>query len=120
MRSAGASGKSVTTVLCIRSVVGSAWFEMGTVTSERDEKERFTLTVDDRGRVTLPERVRERLGIEPNDEIPASLAGSVFEIDPEPSAKLQTATAGRDGDEWEGSTTMDAGVALFGPMDDRE
>lgn len=91
---------------------------MGDTTSGPDrgdaDRTELTLTVDDRGRVTLPKRIRERLGIEPNDEIPATLTGSVLEVDPKPSSRLRTATAGRD--EWEGSTPTDAGEALFGPM----
>lgn len=82
---------------------------------DRSEGEEITLTVDDRGRVTLPKEVRERLGIDPNDRITATLVGSVLEVDPKPSSKLETATAGRD--DWEGSTPTDAGEALFGPVD---
>jgi len=76
----------------------------------------LTLRVDDRGRVTLPKEVRDRLGIESNDEIPATLTGSVLEVNPKPSTKLKTATAGRD--EWVDTTPTDAGDALFGPMDE--
>ena len=89
---------------------------MGKISFEADNGEEFTLRVDDRGRVTLPKKVREQLGIEPNDEIPATLVGSVFEINPKPSSKLETATAGRD--EWKSTTPTDAGEALFGPMDE--
>ncbi|PSP95370.1 AbrB family transcriptional regulator [Halobacteriales archaeon QS_9_68_42] len=87
---------------------------MGTPSSEANQIETFTLAVDDRGRVTLPKRVRKRLGIEPDDEIPASLVGSVLELNPRPSSNLETATAGRD--DWEDTTPMDAGETLFGPM----
>jgi AbrB family looped-hinge helix DNA binding protein len=80
--------------------------------------EEITLKVDDRGRVTLPKEIREQLGIESNDEIPARLVGSVLEVNPKPSSKLQTATAGRDS--WEDTTPSDAGEALFGPMNDHE
>ena len=72
----------------------------------------------DRGRVTLAKEIRDQLGIEPNDEIPARLVGSVLELNPKPSSKLQTATAGRDS--WENTTPADAGESLFGPMDDHE
>lgn len=90
--------------------------EMASGTDGDDsEREEITLTVDDRGRVTLPKAVRDRLGIEPNDRIPATLTGSVLEVDPRPSSDLQTATAGRE--EWENTTPTDAGRALFGPMD---
>ena len=87
---------------------------METPSSGANQTETFTLAVDDRGRVILPERVRERLGIEPDDEIPASLVGSVLELNPRPSSNLETATAGRD--DWEDTTPMDAGETLFGPM----
>lgn len=82
--------------------------------------EEITLKVDDRGRVTLPKEIREQLGIEPNDRIPATLVGSVLEVNPKPSSKLETATAGRE--DWTNTTPTDAGEALFGPMerDERE
>ena len=87
---------------------------MGNESSGEHTGEDLTLTVDDRGRVTLPKEVRDRLGIESNDEIPATLVGSVLEVNPEPSSKLETATAGRE--DWENTTPTDAGDALFGPM----
>ena len=90
---------------------------MGT-SSDDDRGERITLTVDDRGRVTLPKDIRERLGIESNDEVPATLVGSVLEVNPKPSSKLEPATAGRE--DWTGSTPTDAGESLFGPMDREE
>jgi AbrB family looped-hinge helix DNA binding protein len=88
---------------------------MGDASFEANNTEELTLTVDDRGRVTLPKEVRDRLGIESNDEIPATLVGSVLEFNPKPSSKLETATAGRDS--WEDTTPTDAGDTLFGPMD---
>ena len=88
---------------------------MGKTSHEANETKELTLTVDDRGRVTLPKEVRDRLGIESNDEIPATLVGSVLEVNPRPSSKLETATAGREN--WENTTPTDAGETLFGPMD---
>ncbi|PSP87041.1 AbrB family transcriptional regulator [Halobacteriales archaeon QS_4_66_20] len=88
---------------------------MGKTSFETQNGEELTLTVDDRGRVTLPKEVRERLGIESNDEIPATLVGSVLELNPNPSSKLKTATAGRTN--WENTTPTDAGETLFGPID---
>ena len=79
---------------------------------------RMTLQVDDRGRITLPKEVRDQLGIESNDEIPARLVGSVLEVNPKPTANLQTATAGRDS--WADTTPADAGESLFGPLDGSE
>ena len=88
---------------------------MGKPAFEANNGEELTLTVDDRGRVTLPKEVRDRLGIESNDEIPATLIGSVLELNPKPSSKLETATAGQKN--WENTTPTDAGETLFGPMD---
>ena len=88
---------------------------MGKGSIDGSHEEELTLTVDDRGRVTLPKAVRDRLGIESNDKLPATLVGSVLEVNPKPSSKLQLATAGRD--DWEETTPTDAGDALFGPMD---
>lgn len=88
---------------------------MGKTSFGANHEKEITLTVDDRGRVTLPKEVRDRLGIESNDEIPATLTGSVLEVNPKPSSKLETATANRDN--WENTTPTDAGETLFGPMD---
>lgn len=85
---------------------------------EETTEEEFTLNVDDRGRVTLSKEIRDQLGIESSDEIPARLIGSVLEVNPQPSSKLQTATAGHDS--WENTTPADAGESLFGPMEDNE
>ena len=91
---------------------------MGNDSVEVVSGKEVTLKVDDRGRVTLPKEVRDRLGIESNDEIPARLIGSVLEVNPKPSSKLQTATAGRGS--WENTTPADAGENLFGPMENNE
>lgn len=92
---------------------------MGEPTTDSDdptaEGESLVLRVDDRGRVTIPKAVRDRLGIEPGSEVPASLLGSVLTIDPKPSADLRPATAGRD--DWTDSTPTGAGESLFGSMD---
>ena len=88
---------------------------MGKSSHQANNGEELTLTVDDRGRVTLPKEVRDRLGIKSNDEIPATLVGSVLEVNPKPSSKLETATADRD--TWENTTPTDAGETLFGPID---
>jgi AbrB family looped-hinge helix DNA binding protein len=82
-----------------------------------DGGEEFTLTVDDRGRVTLPKDVRDRLGVESNDKISAKVVGSVLYVNPKPSTKLETATADRES--WQGTTPTDAGESLFGTMDSR-
>jgi AbrB family looped-hinge helix DNA binding protein len=91
---------------------------MGTESVDVASGKQITLNVDDRGRVTLPKEVRDQLGIESNDEIPARLVGSVLEVNPKPTANLQTATAGRDS--WADTTPADAGESLFGPLDESE
>lgn len=80
-----------------------------------DSSPSFTAGLSPCTSVTLPKEVRDRLGIESNDEIPATLVGSVLEVNPKPSSKLEPATADRDG--WAASTPTDAGETLFGPMD---
>jgi len=87
-----------------------------TVDPDDAERESLTLSVDDRGRVTIPKAIRERLGIEPSSEVPARLVGSTLTLDPQPGSRLETATAGRD--DWANTTPTDAGTSLFGPMDD--
>ncbi len=88
---------------------------MGKPSFGANPREELTLTVDDRGRVTLPKSVRDQLGIDSNDEIPATLVGSVLEVNPKPSTKLKTATASRN--DWEDTTPTDAGETLFGQME---
>ncbi len=88
---------------------------MGKNSTRTTTGKEITLTVDDRGRVTLPKEIRDRLGIGPDDEIPARLIGSVLEVNPKPSSRLQTATAGHDS--WE--TLSDAGESLFGSIDEQ-
>lgn len=90
--------------------MGIQVIEMG---NSAEEEQALTLHVDDRGRITIPKSVRERLGIEPDDDIPARLSGSVLTVDPKPSTKLRPATANRD--DWAGTTPTDAGESLFGP-----
>jgi AbrB family looped-hinge helix DNA binding protein len=102
------------TLLAVNRIVGIKVNKMGANTAD-DETEQLTLQVDDRGRVTIPKAVRERLGITAGSEVPAYLSGSVLTVDPKPSGKLQPATAGRE--EWADTTPTDAGEALFGPTD---
>lgn len=89
--------------------------KMGKATADGES---LTLHVDERGRITIPQRVRERLGIEPNAEVHAQLLGSVLTVNPKPSERLQTASAGRE--DWEGTTPSDAGASLFGPGPENE
>ena len=91
---------------------------MCTESGEVASGKRMTLQVDDRGRITLPKEVRDQLGIEADDEIPARLRDSILEVNSRPTADLQTATAGRDS--WANTTPADAGGRLFGPLDETD
>lgn len=82
---------------------------MGT---QETDRERIVLQLDNRGRITIPKTVRERVGIEPGDEVVTHLEGSVLTVDLRPSENLQFATGGRE--EWTDSTPTDAGESLFG------
>ena len=84
---------------------------MGRYSTEATNAEKFTLKVDDRGRVLLAKQIRDRLGVDSNDEISATLIGSVLELKPQPSLKLETATADRDS--WGNTIPTDAGEILF-------
>ncbi|WP_336024858.1 AbrB/MazE/SpoVT family DNA-binding domain-containing protein [Halobellus salinisoli] len=88
---------------------------MGKASSSTNPEKQLRLKVDDKGRITLPKGIQEQLGIEPDDEIPATLVGSILTINPKPSAKLETATSGRR--EWKDTTPTDAGDALFRQTD---
>jgi AbrB family looped-hinge helix DNA binding protein len=101
-----------TTVSFLDRVVGVGDSNVGECSSEPNHGEEFTLKVDERGRVTLPKEVRERLGVESDDEIPAIIVGSVLALNLKTNSKLETATAGRD--EWENTTPTGAGETLFG------
>lgn len=107
--------------MCTSEVVGNEVSEMGSRSPDDrcgDGGEQLTLRVDDRGRITIPKRVRERIGIEDEEQVSARVSGSVLRIDPRPSARLETATAGRD--DWTNTTPTDAGESLFGPLETDE
>ena len=95
--------------------MGAKRFKMGKSQSGAVDKEELTLAVDNRGRVTLLKEARDQLGSKANDEIPATLIGSVLEVNLKPSSELETATTGHD--TWENTTPTDAGETLFGPID---
>ena len=88
---------------------------MGNPRSVASNGKELMLTVDDQGRIALSKEVRDQLGIEPNDRIPANLVGSVLKINPIPSSKLEIATADRES--WDNTTPADAAETIFGPMD---
>jgi len=66
--------------------------------------------MDDRGRITIPKSVREKLGIVPGDNLKLDVEGSRIVLRTEHEG-LETATARRE--EW-GDSSLNAGEALFG------
>lgn len=97
--------------------MGNEVVKMGTDTSlTTGDGEELQLRVDDRGRVTIPKDIRDRLGIEPDTEVSARISGSTLTVDPRPSSRIQTASADREN--WTDSTPTDAGESLFGGRDD--
>lgn len=72
---------------------------------------RPTVEVDDRGRVTIPKPVRERLGILPGDELTLEFTGDGLRLVPDRSG-LVVATSGKT--DWGPETFPDSGEATFG------
>ncbi len=86
---------------------------MGTSTETEDVDR---IEVDDRGRITIPKHVRERLGIVPGDEFELELEDSRIVLRTEHEG-LETATARKE--DWD-DHPFDAGEALFGGSEDGE
>lgn len=82
---------------------------MGTLTQKDDES--ITVEVDDRGRITIPVALRDRLGILPGDELTIDLEEGRLVMRPE-QADLVTATSGKTN--WGPEAFPDSGEATFG------
>jgi AbrB family looped-hinge helix DNA binding protein len=82
---------------------------MGTPLEE--DEEHVTVEVDDRGRITIPVALRDRLGILPGDELAIELDEGRLVVRPE-QADLLTVTSGKD--DWETEAFPDSGEATFG------
>lgn len=67
--------------------------------------------VDDRGRVTIPADVRERLGIRPGETLECVVEGDHVTLRPDHD-ELVTVTADRT--DWGGEAFPDSGPATFG------
>lgn len=85
------------------------YVKMGTVTQADDES--LTVEVDDRGRITIPVALRDRLGIRPGDELAIGLEEGRLVVRPERS-DLLTVTSGKH--EWGPEAFPDSGKATFG------
>lgn len=79
--------------------------------SDRVAEERSAVEVDDRGRVTIPKPVRERLGILPGDELTLEVTGDGLRLRPDRTGLL-TVTSGKT--DWGPETFPDSGEATFG------
>lgn len=69
-----------------------------------------TIEVDDRGRVTIPKEIRDRLGIRPGDEVTVEVVDGEIQLRPEISS-IQTVSRDED---WGPEAFRDAGEATFG------
>lgn len=75
----------------------------------------LVVEVDDRGRITIPKRVREKLGILSGDELELDVENSNIVIESRHKSPV-TATAQKN--EWRGDAFHDAGEALFGDYEE--
>lgn len=80
-------------------------------TSDGVTEGRSTVEVDDRGRVTIPKPIRERLGILPGDELTLEFTGDGLRLVPDLRG-LVIATSGKA--DWGPETFPDSGEATFG------
>lgn len=87
----------------------SGYRKMGTTTDADDEA--VTVEVDDRGRITIPVALRDRLGILPGDELAVELEEGELVVRPEQSGLL-TVTSGKT--DWGAEAFPDSGEATFG------
>ena len=76
--------------------------------TERDTR---TVEVDDRGRITVPKELRERLGVFPGDEIEVEIDDGCLRLVPT-HAGLVTAESPKT--EWGSEAFPDSGATTFG------
>lgn len=69
-----------------------------------------TTRIDQRGRVTIPKEIRERLGLDSGDELEVELDDGSIRLRADVPA-LETVSTDRD---WGPEAFMDAGEATFG------
>lgn len=80
-------------------------------TTEQADDEDFTVEVDDRGRITIPVALRDRLGILPGEELEIEIEDGRLIVRPE-QVDLVTVTSGKT--DWGTETFPDSGEATFG------
>ena len=72
------------------------------------------VTVDDRGRITLPQDVRGRLGIDAGDDLDLDVRDGEVHLRPN-RPTFEPIRSNRD--EWGPDAFLDAGEATFGDLD---
>lgn len=76
-----------------------------------------TVTVDDRGRITLPRRVRQQLQLGEGDDLDVDVEDGEIHLRPN-RQPFEPATSGKT--DWGAEAFMDAGEALFGDVGDED
>jgi len=85
---------------------------MGT-TDESTIEEYGSVEIDDRGQITIPKELREALQIEGGTEFTVVRDGGEIRLVRD-LPELQTLTAEKSDEEWEGKAFRDAGEDTFG------
>ena len=75
------------------------------------ESEAGKVTVDDRGRITLPKSVRERLRLGEGDDLDVTVEGGAIVLRPDREA-FEPIESGKN--EWGDEAFLDAGEAMVG------
>lgn len=73
------------------------------------------VTVDDRGRITLPKHVRERLQLGEGDDLDVDLEEGEIHLRPD-RPTFEPITSGKR--EWGDEAFLDSGEAMFGDLED--
>lgn len=76
-----------------------------------------TVTLDDRGRITLPQHIRTRLQLDEGDDLDLDLEDGEVHLRPN-RPSFEPITSGKSS--WGTETFMSAGIALFGDTEDND
>ncbi|WP_199174972.1 AbrB/MazE/SpoVT family DNA-binding domain-containing protein [Halegenticoccus soli] len=73
------------------------------------------MTVDDRGRITLPKHIRDRLQLGEGDDLDINLEEGEIHLRPN---RPQFTPISSNKDEWGEEAFLDVGEAMFGDLED--